>query len=229
MTGGDFRPRLPALYAILDPEQTQGRAAESVLRDLLDGGAKILQLRAKRLSGKDFLELARQARSLTRAHHCRLIVNDRLDIALACDADGVHLGQDDLPLHAARKVMPEKLIGVSTHDLEQAREAERGGADYIGFGPMFGTTTKQTDYTARGGARLRDVRNAVRLPIVAIGGITEANVAQVWDNGADSAAMISDILCAENITEKIRRILAAASRRFNTSGYSTTEPVKRPT
>jgi thiamine-phosphate pyrophosphorylase len=224
----DFQPRLPALYAVLDPEQTQGRAAESVLRDLLDGGAKILQLRAKRLSGKDFLELARQTRSLTRAHHCRLIVNDRLDIALACDADGVHLGQDDLPLHAARKVMPEKLIGVSTHDLEQAREAERGGADYIGFGPMFGTTTKQTGYAARGGERLRDIRNAVRLPIVAIGGITEANVAEVWDNGADSAAMISDILGAENVTEKIKRILSAASRRFNTTGHSTAKPVERP-
>jgi thiamine-phosphate pyrophosphorylase len=202
------RLRLPALYAILDPEQTRGRAPETVLRDLLAGGAEIVQLRAKTLSGQDFLELARHARGVTRAHDCRLIVNDRLDIALACDADGVHLGQDDLPLHAARKLMAEKLIGISTHDVNQACEAEQGGADYIGFGPMFGTTTKETGYEPRGTEGLREIRNRVRIPIVAIGGITEGNVAQVWGSGADSVAIISDILGADNIVEKMRRILA---------------------
>ena len=102
--------------------------------------------------------------ALTRSYDCRLIVNDRVDIALACEADGVHLGQEDLPLHAARKLMGDKIIGISTHDVEQAREAERGGADYIGFGPMFGTTTKETGYSARGLEMLRQVREAVRFP-----------------------------------------------------------------
>jgi len=202
---------LPPLYAIFDPEQTAGRDAAAVLRQLLDGGAKIVQLRAKNLSPRDFLELARQARTLTRSSGCRLIINDRADIALACDADGVHLGQEDLPLQAARKILGEKIIGISTHDIEQAIEAEHAGADYIGFGPMFGTTTKATGYASRGVEMLRQIRAAVKLPIVAIGGIKEENVQEVWRAGADSAAIISDILGAADVAEKTKRILALHS------------------
>ena len=202
---------LPPLYAILDPEQTKGSDPEAVLRELLDGGAKIIQLRAKAMAPRDFLHFARSARSLTLTSDCRLIINDRADIALACDADGVHLGQDDLPLHAARKIMGQKLIGISTHDVDQAKEAERGGADYIGFGPMFGTMTKATGYAARGVEMLRPIRSAVKLPIVAIGGIKEENVQEVWGAGADSAAIISDILGAEDVTAKTKRILALHS------------------
>jgi thiamine-phosphate pyrophosphorylase len=146
-------------------------------------------------------------REFTRAHGCRFIVNDRVDVALACAADGVHLGQDDLPLHAARKLLPAGIIGISTHDTIQAREAENGGADYIGFGPMFGTTTKATGYSARGAAMLRDIRRVVAIPIVAIGGIKEGNVTEIWDAGADSAAIISDILGAEDLTAKVRSIV----------------------
>lgn len=197
---------LPPLYAILDPEQTKARAIEEVLRELLTAGVKILQLRAKALAANDFLELAQLARSATAAKGCRLIVNDRVDIALACDADGVHLGQDDLPLYAGRKLIGDKIIGISTHDIEQARQAERDGADYIGFGPMFGTQTKDTGYSARGTEMLKQIRAAVTIPIVAIGGINEANVSQVWQVGADSAAIISDILRAEDIGGKIARI-----------------------
>lgn len=199
---------LPRLYAILDTETTRGGSPEEALRALLDGGATIIQLRAKSLAPRDFLDLARLARAETRARGCRLIVNDRADIALACDADGVHLGQDDLPLMAGRKLMGRKIVGVSTHDLTQAREAERGGADYIGFGPMFGTTTKDTGYSARGIEMLREIRAAVRLPIVAIGGITEEKATQVWRAGADSVAIISDILQSADIATKTRRILA---------------------
>ena len=113
----------PPLYAILDPEQTKGRATETVLRELLEGGIKLLQLRAKVMPAADFLQLAHVTRSLTRSYDCNLIVNDRVDIALACEADGVHLGQEDLPLHAARKLMGDKMIGVSTHEVEQARRS----------------------------------------------------------------------------------------------------------
>jgi thiamine-phosphate pyrophosphorylase len=204
---------LPSLYAILDPEQTQDRAPDKVLRELMQGGAKILQLRVKVMIPRDFLQLARETRDLTRSHGCTFIVNDRVDIALAADADGVHLGQEDLPLHAARKLMGEKIIGISTHDVEQAREAERGGADYIGFGPMFETRTKETGYSTRGLDRLREVRQAVKLPIVAIGGITESNVKEIWQAGADCAAIISDILGADDIASKIRQILSLAPNR----------------
>jgi thiamine-phosphate pyrophosphorylase len=202
---------LPPLYAILDPEQTKDRSPESVLHALLEAGVTVLQLRAKTMQPNEFFDLAQRVRSETKAHGCKLIVNDRVDIALGCDADGVHLGQDDLPLGAARKLMGSKIVGISSHDLQQAQEAERNGADYVGFGPMFGTTTKATGYPARGVEMLRQIRAAVKLPIVAIGGINEQNVQQVWQAGADSAAIISDILGADDIIAKTKRILASRS------------------
>jgi thiamine-phosphate pyrophosphorylase len=196
------------LYAVLDPEQLKGRSAATVLQACLEGGISVIQLRVKNLATRDFLELAQRARAQTRAHGCLLIINDRIDIALATRADGVHLGQEDLPLKAARKLMGGKLIGISTHDLEQARAAEQDGADYIGFGPLFATGTKETGYAPRGLAMLQEIRRAVSLPIVAIGGITEANVAQVWQSGAEYAAMISDLLGAEDVGGKAKRILS---------------------
>jgi len=199
---------LPPLYAILDPEQTKGRATDLVLGQLLEGGAKILQLRVKSLLPRDFLDLARRVREQTRTAGCQLIVNDRIDIAIACEADGVHLGQEDLPLAAGKKLMGDRIVGISTHDIEQAIKAQRNGADYIGFGPMFGTTTKDTGLSARGIDMLKQIRAAVKIPIVAIGGINEQNVQEVWQAGADSAAIISDILGAEDIAEKVRKILA---------------------
>ncbi len=211
---------LAPLYAILDPEQTRGRPAEQVLQELLNGGAKILQLRAKKLSARAFLELALRAHELTRVHDCRLIINDRVDVALSSGADGVHLGQEDLPLHAARLLLPQKIIGISTHDLEQAKRAQDEGADYIGFGPMYGTATKQTGYSPRGLVMLREVRAAIRIPIVAIGGISEDNVSEVWNAGADAAAIISDILAAENITAKVQRI---CDRHPGTTNQNSTE------
>lgn len=204
---------LPPLYAILDPAETRGRSPEAILRQLLAAGVAMVQLRVKNGSANEFFALAQLARAATIASGCRLIVNDRTDIALACDADGVHLGQEDLPLAAGRKLMGSKIVGLSTHDIAQACDAERSGADYIGFGPLFGTATKATGYSARGLEMLRQVRAAVKIPIVAIGGITEQNVEQVWQAGADSAAIISDILGADDIVAKARRILALAPSR----------------
>lgn len=198
---------LPSLYAILDPEQTQSRSPDMVVHQLLEGGVKMIQLRAKAMSSRDFLELARIARELTTPFDCKLIVNDRVDIALASAADGVHLGQEDLPLQIGRNLLGDKIIGISTHTVDQAKEAEENGADYIGFGPMFGTNTKDTGYGARGLEMLAQLREVVALPIVAIGGITEGTVDDVWHAGADAAAMISDILKAEEITAKVRAIL----------------------
>jgi thiamine-phosphate pyrophosphorylase len=202
------RVTLPALYAILDPEQIGSSSPDSVLRQLLQGGAKMIQLRAKAMSSRDFIQLAQKARDLTIPFDCKLIVNDRIDIALGSAADGVHLGQEDLPLEVGRKLLGDRLIGISTHSLEQAKEAEANGADYIGFGPIFGTATKNTGYTARGLEMLALIRAAVDLPIVAIGGITEANIQDVWQAGADSAAIISDILKADEVAAKVSAILA---------------------
>jgi thiamine-phosphate diphosphorylase len=205
------RLSLPPLYAILDPEHAKEHSVSSILAALLKGGAGIVQLRAKNLAVRDFVDLALDVRRQTAAAGCRFIVNDRLDIALVSDADGVHLGQEDLPLITARILMGKKLIGVSTHDAAQARDAERDGADYIGFGPIFGTATKETGYSARGIEMLREIRRAVALPIVAIGGIEESNVESIWQTGADSAAMISELMGAADVEEKVRRILKLRS------------------
>jgi thiamine-phosphate diphosphorylase len=202
------RVTLPSVYAILDPEQIGSRSPETVLCQLLQGGAKMIQLRAKAMSSRDFLRLAQRARELTTPFDCKLIVNDRVDIALGSATDGVHLGQEDLPLQVGRKLLADRLIGISTHSLEQAKEAEANGADYIGFGPIFGTATKNTGYTARGLEMLAQIRAAVALPIVAIGGITEANIQTVWQAGADSAAIISDILKTDEVSAKLSAILA---------------------
>ena len=197
---------LPPLYAILDPEQTQGRAAGDALRQLLAGGAAIVQLRVKTMTPRDFLELARFARAETRVHGCKLIINDRVDVALACDADGVHLGQDDLPLAAGRKLVGQKIVGISTHDIEKAQEAEQNGADYIGFGPMFSTTTKNTGYAARGVEMLGKIHAAVKLPIVAIGGINAANARELAREGAQAVAVISAVFGGEDVTAAARAI-----------------------
>ena len=202
------RATLPALYTILDPEQIGTSSPDAVLHQLLLGGAKIIQLRAKSMSSQNFIQLAKKSRDLTLSFECKLIVNDRIDVALGSAADGVHLGQEDLPLEIGRKLLGEKIVGVSTHSLEQAKEAEANGADYIGFGPIFSTATKNTGYTARGLEMLARIRAAVALPIVAIGGITEANIQQVWRAGAESAAIISDILKADEVAAKVSAILA---------------------
>ena len=203
------RPLLSPLYAILDTSFSKGRSPITILREFLAGGVRLVQLRAKELSSSEFFTLAKEARQLTREAGATFIVNDRADIALACNADGVHLGQDDLPLHAARKLLgSEKIIGISTHDLDQARSAELNGADYIGFGPIFGSTTKDTGYSPRGLDMLREIRQAVKIPIVAIGGINESNIVEVWNAGADAAAIISDLMRAEDAGNKVKRILS---------------------
>jgi thiamine-phosphate pyrophosphorylase len=204
------RQLLPSpLYPILEPGQAKGRSPIAILQDLLKGGAGVIQLRAKEMVSRQLFDLAVETRSLTRNARCLFIVNDRVDIAMATDADGVHLGQEDLPLSIARRIIgAKKIIGISTHDLAQAREAETAGADYIGFGPIFGTSTKETGYSARGLSMLREVRKTVKIPIVAIGGITESNVTQVWDAGADAAAIISDLMGASDIEKKVRKIIS---------------------
>jgi thiamine-phosphate pyrophosphorylase len=198
------------LYAILDAAQCRERSLDGVLKDLLRGGGRVVQLRLKEASGAEFLELAEKAGRHAASAGCLLFVNDRVDIALAAGADGVHLGQDDLPLTAARRLIGERIIGISTHTPSQARDAEEGGADYIGFGPMFGTNTKETGYSPRGLEMLRAVRREVKLPIVAIGGITEGNATEVLRAGADAVAMISGLMGAQDVAATVRRVLALA-------------------
>ena len=202
--------QLPPFYAILDPEQTRSRPVQEVLAALLEAGVSILQLRVKTLPPVDFLELAKQARALTRAHHCQLIINDRIDIALACAADGVHLGQDDLQPEAARHLLGERaIIGFSTHNPEQAREAARLPVDYIAIGPIFPTSSKDHPDPAVGLDGLRRVRQLVgTIPLVAIGGINHETAREVLDAGAASVAVISALLSEPSqITRRTQELL----------------------
>lgn len=203
--------RLPSrLYAIADANQTGGRPLDRVVEAMLAGGVSVLQLRVKDRPAGEFLRTALTVRERTARAGCLFIVNDRLDIALAADADGVHLGQEDLPLEAARPLMGNKLIGVSTHSLPQAEQAEQGGADYIGFGPVFDTRTKQTGYSSRGLSMLESVSRRVRIPIVAIGGLTADNAPQTWSRGADAAAMIGYLTRGADVSARVRRVLDLA-------------------
>jgi thiamine-phosphate pyrophosphorylase len=193
-------------YAIVDP--SAGHDPVELARILLDAGARILQLRLKDVASGRFLEVARSITPLARARDATFIVNDRVDIALLADADGVHLGQEDLPLEAARRLLgTERIIGISTHSVDQAVAAEGGGADYIGFGAIYTGGLKNVK-NAQGLKRLHEVRRVVRLPIVAIGGITEATLPDVLSAGADGAAIITDVIRASNIAEKVHSLLA---------------------
>ncbi len=201
--------RLPShFYAIVDP--AGGHEPVSLAHTILDAGARIMQLRLKDAPGRDFLAAARAIADLCRIRGAILIVNDRVDIAILAGAHGVHLGQQDLPLEAARRIAgPNQIIGISTHTLDQACAAEKGGADYIGFGPMYSGGLKNIA-AGMGLDNLRAIRAAVKIPIVAIGGITEARVAETLAAGADAVAIITDVVNAPDIGAKVRSILALA-------------------
>jgi thiamine-phosphate pyrophosphorylase len=199
--------RLPShFYAMIDP--AGGHEPVMLAETMLDAGARIMQLRLKDSPGRDFLAAARAIAEMCRKRGATLIVNDRADIAILAAAHGVHLGQTDLPLDAARRIVGnDRMIGISTHNVEQARAAEDGGADYVGFGPMYPGGLRN-NAAGKGLDELRAIRAAVKIPIVAIGGITEARVAETLAAGADAVAIITDVVQAPDLGAKVRSILA---------------------
>jgi thiamine-phosphate diphosphorylase len=200
--------RLPALYAIVDPLDT-GRSPLALAAAYLAGGARLLQLRLKAAPASELYEVALALRAVTRAVGALLIVNDRPDIAAAVDADGVHLGQTDVPVAVARAVLgPDRLVGVSTHDPEELRAAVDAGADYAGVGPIFATSSKAAALPARGLALLHAVRPLTDRPLVAIGGITADTAPEVLAAGADSVAMIGALAHAPDPAAAVRHVLA---------------------
>jgi len=204
---------LPKIYAITDRQLSGLDHAEQVKR-LIDGGATLIQLREKRLSSGDFLREAEAAWRVANDNHVALIINDRVDIAIAIDATGVHLGQDDLPIEAARPLMTKPcVVGYSTHTLEQIKAAARFPITYLAFGPVFATGTKPEHEPVVGLNRLREAKQiSNHLPLVAIGGITAANVREVLEAGADSVAVISAVVGDPGkITQNMQRILHLAN------------------
>lgn len=185
--------QLSGLYVLTDARLSGLDPVETAL-ELLAAGVRIIQLRDKEASSGMLLAAAREIVKRCRLADARLIVNDRVDVALSAGAFGVHLGQEDLPVAYARRVAgPELKIGVSTHTLEQAQEAEAGGADYIGFGPVFPTATKDAG-KPRGLERLREVTRTVKIPVAAIGGITVENACSVCGAGASMLAVAAAVL-----------------------------------
>lgn len=199
---------IKGLYALVDDSFADpvGLAGE-----ILDGGCRLLQLRSKKMSTGLFLETARKIGKACRKRGATFIINDRVDIALAVDADGVHLGQDDLPLGEAKNIIGNKIIGISTHNLSEAQEAEKGGAHYIGFGPIFRTKTKPDAHAAQGLDTLVNIRGKVSLPIVAIGGITAKSMKSAYLAGADAVAIFSDLAGAKNVCERTKELMSKRS------------------
>ena len=200
------------LYVILDREGARGRSLPELLDAVLEGGGRLVQLRDKTLPMAELLPLARALRARCRAVGAHFIVNDRADLALAAEADGLHVGQEDLPAAASRRLLrPGMTLGVSTHDEPQARQALADGADYVAVGSMFPTGSK-TGFQLVGPALLRQVRPLISVPLVAIGGITEANVGEVMGAGADAVAVISAVCAVPDPAAATARFIEAIVR-----------------
>ncbi len=207
------RPMLSGLYVILDPSVCPDRPLHEVLKVSAAAGATLFQYRNKSASMKDAYIEAMELRKLAAELEVLFIVNDRCDLALAVDADGVHLGQGDLPLNLARKVMgDEKLIGISTHNAEQVRAVTAGGPDYLGFGPIFKPVSKLDHDPVVGITGLKAIRSLTPLPIFAIGGISLDHASTVIGAGANGVAVISAILKAPDLRQTVSDFVARLAR-----------------
>jgi len=170
-------------------------------------GCRIVQYREKARSTRDMVLEASQIKTLC-GNEAIFLVNDRVDVALAVDADGVHIGQDDMPIHTARELLgPDKIIGLTVHNIEEALEAERSGADYVGLGPIFNTSTKEDAGEGIGPESIRAVKEALNIPIVAIGGINKQNSEIVIIGGADSLVAISAVVCSDDVTKETKEFI----------------------
>ncbi|MEK7379144.1 MAG: thiamine phosphate synthase [Candidatus Binatota bacterium] len=201
------------LYLVTDRNQTGGRDLLWVLERALEGGVRAVQLREKDLGGRELFVLAEKTKRLCERYQANLFVNDRVDVALGVDADGVHLGGDSMPVRAARELLgAEKLIGVSTHSIKEAREAEQEKADFILFGPVYFTASKAAYGEPQGLGRLKKVVEKISLPVYAIGGVKAENIAEVKETGVRGIALISAVLSASDPRAATRRILETLAR-----------------
>lgn len=195
------------LYAVSDSMWLNGRTLPEVIREALEGGATFMQIREKELPYNSFLALAKEVKKITDEYHVPYVVNDEVEIAKEINADGVHIGQSDKALVEARKILgPDKIIGVSAQTVEQAIEAEKNGADYLGVGSIFTTSTK-LDADDVSFETLREICDAVSIPVVAIGGIKADNILKLKGTHVDGVAIVSGIFAADNIKEDTAKLL----------------------
>lgn len=199
--------KLLMLYAVTDRSWLNGKPLTEVIDKALKGGVTLLQLREKTMPEADFIKSAQEIKQVCQKHGVPLIINDNVNVALAVDADGVHLGQGDMPISKARQILGKnKIIGITAKTVEQARDAEKNGADYLGSGAVFGTSTK-SDAKKMELEMLRKITSAVKIPIVAIGGITAKNVTRLKNTGISGAAVVSGIFAEDNVEEASRQLL----------------------
>lgn len=200
--------KLPiGIYGITDSKSGKNKDLITYCEELLKGGVKILQYREKNKNIKEKIEEAIELRKLTKKYNALFIVNDHIDIALLSQADGIHIGQDDIPVSYARKLLGnKKIIGLSTHNKEQALKAIEEGVDYIGVGPIFNTETKVDVCAPVGFEYLNYVKNNINIPFVAIGGIKENNILSVLENGATSIALVSELVGNRDTLNKTKNI-----------------------
>lgn len=203
---GVFRQALE-IYVITDSRLSMGRSPIEVVHQAIAGGAGLIQLREKNGTDRELVVIGQAVREITKAAGAFLLVNDRVDIAQVIGADGVHLGQDDIPVALARKIVgPKKIIGVSVETGAEARAAEEAGADYVATGPIFPTTTKPDAGAPYGTGLIGRIKSATSLPVVAIGGINAGNLAYVVRAGADGAAMIGAVVGQPDIAGAVREL-----------------------
>jgi thiamine-phosphate pyrophosphorylase len=203
-----------SLYLVTDRGLAMGRSTLDIVRAAVSGGVTCVQLREKECSAREFIEEALAVRDFLKERGVPLIINDRVDVALAVGADGVHLGQTDMPLKTAQKILGDSMIiGISAESLEDAVEAEKGGADYLGVSPIHATPTKTDTAPPLGLEGLRAIRRAVNLPLVGIGGLNLDNAADVIRSGGDGVAVVSAIVSAGDpagAARNLRRVIDEA-------------------
>lgn len=218
MTGNDLARRL-RLYVLTDTRAARGRDLVALVTAALEGGATAIQLRDKETSARAQVDLGRDLRHLTHEAGALFIVNDRVDVACAVEADGVHLGQDDLPAAVARRIMgPGAILGGSAGSLDELARCVQAGVDYLGVGPIYPTPSKADAGTAIGPSGLAALRKATILPIVGIGGIDETNAAPVVRSGADGVAVISAVIAAPDVRGAARRLRATVEEALRELG-----------
>ena len=202
------RFRAAGLYLVTSARLSAGRSTETIVRAALEGGVQLIQLREKELSAQALTALAYRIRALTAAAGALLLINDRLDIALAVGADGVHLGQDDLPIADARRLAPDLILGTSTHNGAEARAAEAAGASYVNIGPLFPTSTKVWTSVFLGIAGLCRILPHVNLPFTVMGGIKAAHIPDLLNAGAQTIAVVTAVTAASDPRAAAAELLA---------------------
>lgn len=203
-----------SVYLVTDRHCLRGRDFYAAIEEALQAGVTLLQLREKDVSFQELLEEGRKVQALCRKYQVPFLIDDQVEVARALDADGVHLGQEDEAIERARVVLDrEKIIGISAHNVEEALEAQRKGADYLGVGALYPTGSKK-DASVLAPGVFRQVVETVRIPVVGIGGIHEAQYGQVLDQGAAGCAMISGILGADDITATVKRLKVQAAEHL---------------